>query len=134
PTTCGSSGPWRGERLTLTAISTSSSKWTTDAACSISSNSAKTWKRCCSAKSTSSPIRASVHTSSRESMPKLSSYEGRSNLSPARSRLHSARRELYSSRKGELLFRPRSEEHTSELQSRVDLVCRLLLEKKKRKI
>src|SRR5438105_8531285 len=27
----------------------------------------------------------------------------------------------------------RSEEHTSELQSRVDLVCRLLLEKKKRK-
>src|SRR5207247_7824162 len=28
------------------------------------------------------------------------------------------------------IFRPRSEEHTSELQSRVDLVCRLLLEKK----
>src|SRR5438067_11633432 len=28
----------------------------------------------------------------------------------------------------------RSEEHTSELQSRFDLVCRLLLEKKKRKI
>src|SRR2546428_10601348 len=27
----------------------------------------------------------------------------------------------------------RSEEHTSELQSRSDLVCRLLLEKKKRK-
>src|SRR5438105_10484622 len=27
---------------------------------------------------------------------------------------------------------PKSEEHTSELQSRVDLVCRLLLEKKKR--
>src|SRR5207247_9268001 len=27
----------------------------------------------------------------------------------------------------------RSEEHTSELQSRVDLVCRLLLEKKKHK-
>src|SRR6266536_4047131 len=27
---------------------------------------------------------------------------------------------------------PRSEEHTSELQSRVDLVCRLLLEKKKK--
>src|SRR5438105_5863324 len=42
-----------------------------------------------------------------------------------------------------LVFRPchapdilsssvRSEEHTSELQSRVDLVCRLLLEKKKK--
>src|SRR5438874_7181283 len=28
---------------------------------------------------------------------------------------------------------PRSEEHTSELQSRRDLVCRLLLEKKKQK-
>src|SRR2546428_3615950 len=28
----------------------------------------------------------------------------------------------------------RSEEHTSELQSRSDLVCRLLLEKKKQKI
>src|SRR2546421_8827559 len=32
-------------------------------------------------------------------------------------------------------YRPvRSEEHTSELQSRSDLVCRLLLEKKKKKI
>src|SRR5207247_9918100 len=30
-----------------------------------------------------------------------------------------------------LVALPRSEEHTSELQSRVDLVCRLLLEKKK---
>src|SRR5438105_7463791 len=30
-------------------------------------------------------------------------------------------------------YRVRSEEHTSELQSRVDLVCRLLLEKKKKK-
>src|SRR2546429_2661513 len=29
------------------------------------------------------------------------------------------------------LSRPRSEEHTSELQSRLPLVCRLLLEKKK---
>src|SRR5699024_11339041 len=31
----------------------------------------------------------------------------------------------------ELLVTSRSEEHTSELQSRFDLVCRLLLEKKK---
>src|SRR5438874_8622119 len=31
------------------------------------------------------------------------------------------------------LFGNRSEEHTSELQSRRDLVCRLLLEKKKKK-
>src|SRR5438105_6860010 len=30
-------------------------------------------------------------------------------------------------------FLMRSEEHTSELQSRVDLVCRLLLEKKKKR-
>src|SRR2546428_919450 len=33
-------------------------------------------------------------------------------------------------REGEIIM-PRSEEHTSELQSRSDLVCRLLLEKKK---
>src|SRR2546421_6402932 len=32
------------------------------------------------------------------------------------------------------VFCLRSEEHTSELQSRSDLVCRLLLEKKKNKI
>src|SRR5688572_31437452 len=31
------------------------------------------------------------------------------------------------------LDRPRSEEHTSELQSQSNLVCRLLLEKKKKK-
>src|SRR2546427_6269303 len=31
----------------------------------------------------------------------------------------------------ELLYCPRSEEHTSELQSQSNLVCRLLLEKKK---
>src|SRR2546422_1603649 len=30
--------------------------------------------------------------------------------------------------------RPRSEEHTSELQSRLHLVCRLLLEKKKTEV
>src|SRR5207249_10079350 len=35
---------------------------------------------------------------------------------------------------GVLFFFHRSEEHTSELQSRFDLVCRLLLEKKKKKI
>src|SRR5699024_11831962 len=33
-----------------------------------------------------------------------------------------------------MLAAARSEEHTSELQSRFDLVCRLLLEKKKQKI
>src|SRR5207247_11008134 len=34
---------------------------------------------------------------------------------------------------GRLVEHQRSEEHTSELQSRVDLVCRLLLEKKNKK-
>src|SRR3712207_8471869 len=37
-------------------------------------------------------------------------------------------------RRREAEERPRSEEHTSELQSRQYLVCRLLLEKKKTKI
>src|SRR5690349_23175652 len=36
-------------------------------------------------------------------------------------------------RRGEAEDGRRSEEHTSELQSRRDLVCRLLLEKKKKK-
>src|SRR5438034_2341835 len=35
---------------------------------------------------------------------------------------------------GEVAHQGRSEEHTSELQSHSDLVCRLLLEKKKRKM
>src|SRR5438034_4408183 len=42
------------------------------------------------------------------------------------------------SRRSRLMIRPsgwsRSEEHTSELQSHSDLVCRLLLEKKKKDI
>src|SRR5260221_1894500 len=38
-----------------------------------------------------------------------------------------------SGRVPQLLRRARSEEHTSELQSHSDLVCRLLLEKKKKK-
>src|SRR2546422_4155778 len=41
---------------------------------------------------------------------------------------------LRSCSSGRLLdLEPRSEEHTSELQSRLHLVCRLLLEKKKKK-
>src|SRR5690349_21957619 len=39
-----------------------------------------------------------------------------------------------SRRRSELRRRARSEEHTSELQSRRDLVCRLLLEKKNLKV
>src|SRR5438105_9208805 len=41
--------------------------------------------------------------------------------------------ELLVQRAARLVGELRSEEHTSELQSRVDLVCRLLLEKKKKK-
>src|SRR5699024_5947760 len=40
-------------------------------------------------------------------------------------------RKLFSKIRSDRLYKPRSEEHTSELQSRFDLVCRLLLEKKK---
>src|SRR5260221_2779750 len=38
---------------------------------------------------------------------------------------------LYPAKKAVVMLSPRSEEHTSELQSHSDLVCRLLLEKKK---
>src|SRR5690606_41239562 len=41
------------------------------------------------------------------------------------------RTELHGTRHAVAFDRPRSEEHTSELQSRENLVCRLLLEKKK---
>src|SRR5207253_8956993 len=44
-----------------------------------------------------------------------------------------ARRYRISRDSGSSGRRPRSEEHTSELQSRGHLVCRLLLEKKKKK-
>src|SRR2546426_6513265 len=37
-------------------------------------------------------------------------------------------------RRGRFQVRPRSEEHTSELQSPCNLVCRLLLEKKKKNL
>src|SRR5687768_17892112 len=51
---------------------------------------------------------------------------------PARSSRSSARAPCASRRSGDEASR-RSEEHTSELQSRLHLVCRLLLEKKKKK-
>src|SRR6266849_8421317 len=52
-------------------------------------------------------------------------------LVPSRCSLHFCARDMRSSAASR---RFRSEEHTSELQSRVDLVCRLLLEKKNRGI
>src|SRR5207249_10313739 len=57
---------------------------------------------------TVAPLRAQGEE---ERLPFNASYDGRINLMPT--------------------LDPRSEEHTSELQSRFDLVCRLLLEKKK---
>src|SRR5438132_8982683 len=55
----------------------------------------------------------------------------------SRSRWHSAGGRSAPSwlarRRGRCRCKPRSEEHTSELQSHSDLVCRLLLEKKKKK-
>src|SRR5690242_21604102 len=49
-------------------------------------------------------------------------------LQPEQQRVPLGRAQLVRERRGE-----RSEEHTSELQSHVNLVCRLLLEKKKNK-
>src|SRR5207248_2324653 len=57
----------------------------------------------------------------------LSGVRARSRFGPARDE-GSADRRAAAARRGE-----RSEEHTSELQSPYDLVCRLLLEKKKKK-
>src|SRR5690606_41742749 len=48
-------------------------------------------------------------------------------------RMHSIRLLWRTSRAVRRSSLPRSEEHTSELQSRENLVCRLLLEKKKRR-
>src|SRR2546426_4655684 len=55
--------------------------------------------------------------------PRDWSRRGRAHLHPLESRAHAALRAVD----------PRSEEHTSELQSPCNLVCRLLLEKKKEK-
>src|SRR5207247_9344390 len=49
---------------------------------------------------------------------------------PRRPRAVRGSRRRGAHRRGRAPSRRRSEEHTSELQSRVDLVCRLLLEKK----
>src|SRR5690554_7786119 len=60
-------------------------------------------------------------------MPAHEYYPGRSNIQtkPQQSRKQQYRRKCCE------IQRLRSEEHTSELQSRPHLVCRLLLEKKK---
>src|SRR5690242_21418705 len=59
---------------------------------------------------------------------------GRPGRSPSRGRSAGSGSAPRSGRAGSAARRrPRSEEHTSELQSHVNLVCRLLLEKKKKK-
>src|SRR5438105_12916376 len=65
-------------------------------------------------------------------IPKLLSVKVPPIMSAGRS-LPALARSVNSRRSEEIsvIFKVRSEEHTSELQSRVDLVCRLLLEKKK---
>src|SRR5699024_12646079 len=60
--------------------------------------------------------------------PQTAAQEARDRRDPARAR---ARRPDL--RADQAVLQGRSEEHTSELQSRFDLVCRLLLEKKKTK-
>src|SRR5207248_7056933 len=59
--------------------------------------------------------------------------DGKIPESPGQGRSHSKRVGNYRTRRKVVGFREnRSEEHTSELQSPYDLVCRLLLEKKKK--
>src|SRR3712207_7202153 len=61
---------------------------------------------------------------------RLADVSARANLSPYHFlRVH---RQAFGGTPHEFLTRLRSEEHTSELQSRQYLVCRLLLEKKKK--
>src|SRR3712207_8655213 len=52
---------------------------------------------------------------------------------PRRSAIAAARSRSRGNRRSEMRSSGRSEEHTSELQSRQYLVCRLLLEKKKKR-
>src|SRR5207247_9955402 len=67
------------------------------------------------------------------------SHDPRAEVGEARSQVDPAEPQLLEPAQQRALDHPardalrlvRSEEHTSELQSRVDLVCRLLLEKKK---
>src|SRR5690349_23291013 len=61
---------------------------------------------------------------------------GRGFRGPDPARLRQVRKSGEASRREGRIARkrPRSEEHTSELQSRRDLVCRLLLEKKKKNV
>src|SRR2546430_13511547 len=63
-----------------------------------------------------------------------SALEMASTASPCPSRQYRGSKPPYRTNSGPALKRRRSEEHTSELQSQSNLVCRLLLEKKKKHI
>src|SRR5207249_11777518 len=78
-----------------------------------SSRTARTWAR------PTAPCRSSASPGGRRARPSCSIAGRRAQIPAPSSSPRSPR------------GRTRSEEHTSELQSRFDLVCRLLLEKKK---
>src|SRR5690606_41370701 len=67
----------------------------------------------------------------RRQAPPAGSDRGGSGRATAPAPMHPTRTQAPSQRSRSRDRVPRSEEHTSELQSRENLVCRLLLEKKK---
>src|SRR5690349_23729724 len=79
---------------------------------------------------TSRPCRARGR---RSSLPESEAKRSRSRAPPSPPRIRCPPPRPCPLRRACRFPRPRSEEHTSELQSRRDLVCRLLLEKKKKK-
>src|SRR2546428_10226837 len=73
-------------------------------------------------------------TSSKPETTAIASRSAADRNAPYRDRGYPHDRRSQSFLRGRIIHtarKPRSEEHTSELQSRSDLVCRLLLEKKK---
>src|SRR5437868_13009810 len=85
------------------------------------------------------PLRGMTDEALRDLQPrfnKLYAKTGRPSIAPEKLLRALLLQALYSVRSERMLmeqlnYNLRSEEHTSELQSRFDLVCRLLLEKKK---
>src|SRR5205814_8310562 len=76
------------------------------------------------------PPRSTLFPTRRSSDLSASSGSGRASARPCRAGPGSRR--AARSTRSRITARPRSEEHTSELQSLRHLVCRLLLEKKKK--
>src|SRR5690606_42000874 len=75
-----------------------------------------------------SPRAARIDVADRRTRPRRSPAAARDDCAPS-GRVRTARPSAPAPSRA----RARSEEHTSELQSRENLVCRLLLEKKKKK-